>query len=560
MTGKTITVVLAVLFVSACVPTERLATAGPRDAALSEIEAKFGPPVMRVARPASPPVIDGKLDDKAWAKAQPVVLGFLTGRWEAPTERTEARVLADAKAVYFAVKCFESRPGRMIAAGGKRDGDLWSGDTVEVFLDPGHKQTRSRYTHVIVNPAGLVYDSKNGNAAWNADLSVKAGRFSGGWTVELALPMADLGVEGAVPKVWGLNINRQRPELGVVSPVRGITSTAVKLKDPGKYREGEDTSFSPTRCHSSHIPMRFGHALLEAGTVEVDPPEKLIEIIYKYDFEDGKAPGWSGVKVVEESFRGPGKCIAPAAGKGAIQFARPLTRLDDVTLVMAFKMPANGRLYYYGRAPDNEQCEADRHEVFMTKEQAERRKFPAMDDYDTHGSMMAWKSHGRLRKVPGPWAMMTGHFSEPSIGSVMQPGTDWAILRTRLGQMRRQRSQGMVPLSQNYPRGLTFATGSPYLIGDFIIFRGADLVGPERVTGVAARREGGQVKLSWKRARDNVLTAYYRVFAGTEKLAETHQLTAAVPAERAAGKALTVVAVDLYENASRPSAPVKAPK
>jgi len=227
-------------------------------------------------------------------------------------------------------------------------------------------------------------------------------------------------------------------------------------------------------------------------------------------------------------------------------------------------MPQNGRLYYYGRAPDDEQCEADRHEVFMTPEEAKQRKFPAMDDYDTHGSMMAWKSHGRLHKFPGPWAMMTGHFSEPSIGSVMQPGTDWVILRTRLGQMRRQASQGLVPPEQGYPNGLVFHAGrEPFLMDDFIIFRGMDLEPPAQVAGLKAERQGERVVLSWNRSEDNTLAAFYRVCVGARGgprlMAETHGLSLALGAVQAAGKPVTVTAIDLYGNASEPSEPVKAP-
>jgi hypothetical protein len=181
-----------------------------------------------------------------------------------------------------------------------------------------------------------------------------------------------------------------------------------------------------------------------------------------------------------------------------------------------------------------------------------------MDDFDTHGGMMAWKSHGRLRAFPGPWAMMTGHFSEPSIGSVMQPGTDWVILRTRLGQMRRQTSQGLVPMEQGYPGGLVFHAGrEPFLIDDVVIFRGMDLEPPAQVAGLKAERKGGQTVLSWNRADDNTLTAFYRVSVGApggpRLLAETHRLAVPFPAAQVAGKPVTVTATDLYGNASAPS-------
>lgn len=533
-------------------------------ATVEEVQQRFGPPVMWVAKPVEPPTIDGKLDDAAWQKAEAVVLRHLEGLWDEPSQKTEARVLADERAIYFAVQCWEAEPHRMIAAGEKRDGDLWLGDTVEVFLDPGHREARKRYFHIIVNPKGIVYDSRDGDPRWNANLEVATGKFNGGWAVELAVPMADLGVAGAIPKVWGLNINRQRPELGQVAPVKGIRGHFEKLKDPAAYREGEDTAWSPTLCHSSHIVQRFGHAVLEVGTVEVKPPEKLFEVLFRANFDDGKVGPFEDAEIADESFRGPGKCIRPKGGAGTIYFRHPLENLDDVTMIMALKMPQNGRLYYYGRAPDGEQCEADRHEVFMTPEEAARRKFPAMDDYDTHASMMAWKSHGRLYKFPGPWAVMTGHFSEPSIGSVMFPGTDWVVLRTRLGQMRRQTSQGMVPMEQGYPNGLVFHAGKePYLIDDFIIFRGADLEPPARVAGLKAERKGDEVVLTWNRSEDNTLTAFYRVTVGgrgeQRLVAETHRLTISLAVAQAAGKPLTVTAVDFYGNTSQPSEPLSVP-
>ena len=239
-----------------------------------------------------------------------------------------------------------------------------------------------------------------------------------------------------------------------------------------------------------------------------------------------------------------------------IQLTASLENVDDLTLIMAIKMPENGRLYYYGRATDDEQCEADRHECFMTKEEAAERKFPPLDTYDTHGDKVAWMPHGRLWKAPGGWAMMTGHFAEPSIGSLISPGKDWVILRTRLTMMRRQRSQGVVELAMGYPHGLTFHAIEPYLIDDFIIFRGKDVEGPEQVGGVELKRDGGDVVLTWKRSKDNTLTAFYVIKADDSTLVETHLLTSHIKTADATGKALTVVAYDLYGNASKPSDPV----
>jgi hypothetical protein len=386
----------------------------------------------------------------------------------------------------------------------------------------------------------------------------------------------------AIPRIWGLNVTRQRPELGVLLP-KGATGKARfrppvrPLDAPEQYREGELSAWAPTWSADNypdsrpfHFPKRFGHALLEAGNIDVPAPARLFELLFKSDFERGAVAAFDNGELRDDSFRGPGKSYASkAAGKQTLYFQHSLEDLEDVTLIMTFKLPANGRLYYYGRASDQAQCGADRHEIFLTREEAAARAthrghslFPSLDLYHTHADKMAWKPWGRLWPAPGSWAMMTGYFSEPTVGSVMYPGQDWVILRTRLGLFRRypgtRPGQSLVPITQNYPQGLVFAPNpGPLVIGDLVLFRGIDVEPPARVTGVQLRREGEALVLSWDRARDNTLTAYYGVFAGQQRIAQTHRLDLRLPSAESQADALTVVAYDLYDNASAASEPAR---
>src|SRR5262245_25785457 len=102
---------------------------GPK---LQEVENRFGGPVTRVAKPEVAPRIDGRLDDACWNNAKSLSLGFATGAWwEAPSQKTDARVLADANAIYFAVRCLESEPERIIKSGQARKGLVVGADAVE---------------------------------------------------------------------------------------------------------------------------------------------------------------------------------------------------------------------------------------------------------------------------------------------------------------------------------------------------------------------------------------------------------------------------------------------
>jgi hypothetical protein len=60
------------------------------------------------------------------------------------------------------------------------------------------------------------------------------------------------------------------------------------------------------------------------------------------------------------------------------------------------------------------------------------------------------------------------------------------------------------------------------------------------------------VTVTWRRAADNTLTGYYRVYVGERLAAETHRLSVTLDAEKAPGP-LRVTACDLYGNESPPS-------
>jgi hypothetical protein len=557
-------------------------------AKVRDLEAKFGPPGIQVPKPVKPPLIDGWLDDACWKQVAPITLGRAAGGWEPLGQKTEARVLADEQAIYFAVRCFDDQPKRLLSAEYPRLGQVNTGDTVEIFLDPGHTESRLRYYRLVVNPKGIFRTfADGGRSNWAPGMTVKVRHFEGGWTVEASVSMLSFGlVKGRIPKVWGLNICRQRAELGVVRPRAPTGKTRLdpmvrRLDVPEDYRDGEYSAWSPTWLDYNYndsqpfsVPERFGHALLDAGTVEVAPPAKLFDVIYQARFDKEMGSFANGV-LVEGGFRGPGKCLSSKpTGKSTLYLRHPLHELQDATLIMTFRLPKKGRLYYYGRSPDDWQCGACRHEVFLTAEAvAERRKarphkglplFPTFDLYDTHADKMAWKSWGRAWKGTGPWTLITGYFSEPSMGSVMYPGSEWAILRIRLGAFRRYpgRSpvnpripgQSLVPDSQSYPNGLVFFADSHSLqIGDLIIFRGTDVEPPQRAGKVRIKTAQDLLELSWDRARDNTLTAFYRVYAGKQVVAETHQLWARIPRAKVGKQPLSVVAYDLYSNASPPA-------
>lgn len=76
-------------------------------------------------RTASPPTLDGRLDDAVWQQA-PVIDDLhmvIPDEYAPPTERSQIRVLYGPDALYFAARFFDREP-ELISANVMRQGDM----------------------------------------------------------------------------------------------------------------------------------------------------------------------------------------------------------------------------------------------------------------------------------------------------------------------------------------------------------------------------------------------------------------------------------------------------
>ncbi|KKL88242.1 hypothetical protein LCGC14_1926670, partial [marine sediment metagenome] len=449
----------------------------------AEVAGQFGSPALWVPRSAAPK-IDGKLADGVWAKARPVAFRFLTGRAAPPEAPTVAKVLCDGSKVYFAFDCTEGDMARLTAAGKKRDDPVWQGDTVEVFLDPDHRQDPKGYYHIAVSPAGVTMDTRGGDAAWNPKIEVATTRSPGGWKVELALPLSELGLSsGKVPTVWGLNLTRYRPEIAAGKPKLGtLVPHSWPVDEPDKLRMSEDTGWSPTLSDSSHWPERFGHAVFEVGRKKTTPPAKLFELIAREDFASGKPGKFSKGKVVDGGYMGVGKALRLSADEGATLLQVPLTKFRDVQILATIKGVGGSGAYWhtFGSMYGSNKCCA-RQVTTLTRDHA--RLAPTFNYCDGAGRI-DYTSKGMADPYYAGFVKHLSWFSEPTIGRIFFGGPKhWAVAYTRVGDLQTQHPHNKrIDPGRDRIGGWFFhpAGANAIMISDAVVFRGIDNVPPKR--------------------------------------------------------------------------------
>ena len=171
------------------------------------------PPTVTAVRVDAPPVLDGRLDDAAWAQALPA-RGFLEtdpieGR--APAESTTVMIVYDATAIYVGARLYDAEPARITRRLGRRD-DSTQSDMFYVDFDSYHDH-RTAFEFA-VNPAGVKQDDicSNdfylGDRSWDPVWEVTTAVDSLGWVVEMRIPFSQLRFPHVHDQVWGVNFFR----------------------------------------------------------------------------------------------------------------------------------------------------------------------------------------------------------------------------------------------------------------------------------------------------------------------------------------------------------------
>lgn len=196
------------------------AVLGPRAAAQDTVALVSSAPAKRataVRVPRGAIQLDGRLDDAAWAGAQPFsdFVQKEPNEGAQPTERTEVAIVYDDDALYVSLRAFSNDPSKIQAPLSRRD-NTTQAEHIWISLDTYHDK-RTAYSFGVTasgvrmdfyHPSDNEYDfDTRFDPVWEARAVID----SVGWTGELRIPFSQLRFTARDEQVWGLNVDRWVP-------------------------------------------------------------------------------------------------------------------------------------------------------------------------------------------------------------------------------------------------------------------------------------------------------------------------------------------------------------
>jgi len=191
-----------------------------------------GQATVRAIKLTAPLTVDGRLDEEVYRREQPFggLIQVVPRYGDPMTERSDVWITYDDRYIYLSCRCWDSAPpDQWIANELRRDtGGLRNNDHIGVMFDTFYDR-RSGFAFY-TNPLGAradysVVDEGGSNTDWNPVWTSKTGRFDGGWTVEMAIPLKSIRYRPGPNQTWGIQLRRsvrRKNEWAYLTPVPQI--------------------------------------------------------------------------------------------------------------------------------------------------------------------------------------------------------------------------------------------------------------------------------------------------------------------------------------------------
>jgi hypothetical protein len=167
---------------------------------------------VRIVRVASPPVIDGVLDDEAWRLATQIddLHEIQPTEYAPASERTVVYLMYDKDAIYIGARLYDRNASEVTARILRQGEEVFGDDWFSVLLDPFHDR-RSGY-RFLTNPNGLRQEGLFQNVSeeqwdWEGIWYTASTIDEQGWITEIAIPFKTLSFNPE-NDTWGINFRR----------------------------------------------------------------------------------------------------------------------------------------------------------------------------------------------------------------------------------------------------------------------------------------------------------------------------------------------------------------
>ncbi len=227
------------------------------------------PFVLQAARAATPPTIDGVIEEGEWADAAIAenFMQFQPHVGEPSVVFSQALVMYDSRALYVAFRLYDSEPPTAQLT--RRDAELMSDDAAVIMLD-SHHDRRSGYFFV-TNALGtqadgqIRDDGRTADMTWDATWSSAAQVADSGWTAEFAIPFVSMSYTAGDNVTWGINLGRSRRRTLEISYWAGPLEAEGRMSQAGSIR---GLQVAPPARRYRVIP--YGLSRVEQGEGELD--------------------------------------------------------------------------------------------------------------------------------------------------------------------------------------------------------------------------------------------------------------------------------------------------
>ena len=167
---------------------------------------------VRIVRTATPPVIDGVLDEEAWQLAARLedLHEIQPTEYAAAKERTVVYLMYDSDAIYVGARLYDREPSDITARILRQGDEVFGDDWFALLLDPFHDR-RSGY-RFLTNPNGLRQEAIFQNVSeeqwdWEGIWYTASTIDDEGWVTEIAIPFKTLSFDPE-NDTWGINFRR----------------------------------------------------------------------------------------------------------------------------------------------------------------------------------------------------------------------------------------------------------------------------------------------------------------------------------------------------------------